>query len=100
MIQKAFKVGNSVVLTVPPTSGIKSGTSLKFRGRKKNKIEYEIVEPPQSSKGFLKDSGSTESYIDSITGTFDSPKGMSQDELMLRIKELRDNPYDYPTHFS
>ncbi len=100
MIQKAFTVGNSVVLTVPPKSGIEPGTKLKFRGRKKNRIEYEIVEPSRSSVGILRDSGSVAAYLDRVTGTFDSPEGMSQEELMRRIKELEDNPYGPSICFS
>jgi hypothetical protein len=100
MIQKAFTVGNSVVLTVPPKSGIEPGTKLKFRGRKKNKIEYEIVESDKSDVGILRDSGSIEEYLDRVTGAFDVPEGMSQKELMNRIKELEDNPYDPSIRFS
>ena len=96
MIQKAFTVGNSVVLTVPAKAGIKPGTKVRFIKSGKKKLVYEVLE---DFKALNKDA-EVEDYLNEVTGAFKLADTMNTEDLMARIKELEENPYDHSIRFS
>lgn len=83
MIQKAYAVGNSVVLTLPKKLGISAGTKMKYT-QNGHKIIYEIVD---------KQYDAIDKHIKETSGGFNiGIKDTKQ--LMKLLKELEDNPYD------
>ncbi len=83
MIQKAFKIGNSIAITIPKEANIKSGTKLKFSKRVKNKITYEIVDETSPT---IKD------HIEETSGGFDID--IDSKKLDKLLKYLEEHPYE------
>lgn len=94
MIQKAFNVGNSVVLTIPFKVGIKAGTRVRFVKKEDRKLVYEVLDKTD------KKGENTEKYIQEVTGAFKLSDILTPEEILNTVKELEQKPYDPTIHIS
>lgn len=81
MIQKAFEVGNSTVLTIPKTAGIEPGSKFKF-SKQNHKLIFELLSPTHKSE--------EDNFIEKTSGAFKF-KVKSLKEV---LQNLRENPYE------
>ncbi len=94
MIQKAFKIGNSIAITVPKEANITPGTKLKFSKRVKNKITYEIVDEQIDTTNLHED------YPQNVMGGLIVKDEVSAQEIAKIVKKFKENPYDKSIRFS
>jgi len=87
MIQKTYEVGNSTVLTIPKSAGLRAGITVRYT-RQDKKLIYEILE--------LTPSTSIEKHINETSGAF-KVKVANLDEI---LKHLKENSYDKKMRFS
>lgn len=81
MLQKTYAIGNSTVLTVPKSSGLRAGITVKYT-RQDTKLIYEILESASPI--------STEKHIRETGGAFK----VKVNNLERILKSLKENPYD------
>jgi hypothetical protein len=86
MPQKAFTIGNSTAITIPPKANIKPGTRLKLKKVSKTEITYEILQ--NTGTGSVKD------YVAKVTDGYDIGNTLTQAELMEKLDFLEKHPYE------
>ena len=87
MMQKTYAVGNSTVLTVPKSAGLRAGIAVKYTQQGK-KLIYEILEVISPTPA--------EKHIRETSGAFK----VKVDNLEEILKHLKENSYDKTIRFS